>query len=145
MIITPMQRAHIAAVLEIERSTSLAPWSDRGFLESIEHHRARVYCDADHVCGFVIYRQTADQAELLNIAIAPGRQGTGCGSRLLRAMIYELRGTIRQLSLEVRVSNFRAIRLYQQLGFIQVGERRGYYPTADEHLREDALVMCRDF
>ena len=77
--------------------------------------------------------------------MAPGRQGTGCGSRLLRAMIYELRGTIRQLSLEVRVSNFRAIRLYQQLGFIQVGERRGYYPTADEHLREDALVMCREF
>ena len=145
MIIAPMQQAHIAAVLDIERTTSLAPWSDRGFLESIEHHQARLYCDAEHVCGFVVYRQTGDQAELLNIAIAPGRQGSGCGRRLLRAMIYELRGKIRQLSLEVRVSNFRAIRLYDQHGFIQVGERRGYYPIADEHLREDALVMCREF
>ena len=145
MIIAPMQQAHIAAVLDIERLTSLAPCSDRGFLESIEHHQARVYCDAEHVCGFVVYRQTGDQAELLNIAIAPGRQGSGCGRRLLRATIYELRGKIRQLSLEVRVSNFRAIRLYDQHGFIQVGERRGYYPTADEHLREDALVMCREF
>jgi ribosomal-protein-alanine N-acetyltransferase len=145
MIITPMQRAHIAAVLEIERSTSLAPWSDRGFIKSIEHHQARVYCDAKHVCGFAVYRQTGDQAELLNIAIALGHQGTGCGGRLLRAMIYELRGKIRQLSLEVRVSNFRAIRLYYQHNFIQVGERRGYYPTADEHRREDALVMCREF
>lgn len=145
MIITPMQRAHIAAVLEIERSTSLAPWSDRGFIESIEHHQARVYCDAEHVCGFAVYRQTGDQAELLNIAIARGHQGTGCGGRLLRAMIYELRGKIRQLSLEVRVSNFRAIRLYDQHDFIQVGERRGYYPTADEHRREDALVMYREF
>ena len=145
MIIAPMQRPHIAAVLDIERSTSLAPWSDRGFLVSIEHHQARVCCDAEHVCGFIVYRRTGDQAELLNIAIAPGRQGSGCGRRLLRAMIYELRGKIRQLSLEGRVSNFRAIRLYDQHGFVQVGERRGYYRTADEHLREDALVMCREF
>ena len=81
VIISPMRRLHIGAVLEIERSTSLAPWSDRGFLESIDHHQARVYYDADQVCGFAVYRQTDDQAELLNIAIRPSWQGTGCGGR----------------------------------------------------------------
>mgnify|MGYP002008361919 CR=1 FL=1 len=138
-----MRRHHVEAVLTIERLTSLAPWSDVGFIESIARHTARVYCVADQVRGFAVCRRIANSAELLNIAIHPSHHGSGCGDRLLRSIVYELPSEVVELTLEVRVSNFRAIRLYRSHGFKQIGERTGYYPTSDAYMREDALVMCR--
>jgi ribosomal-protein-alanine N-acetyltransferase len=80
--------------------------------------------------------------ELHNIAIHPEHQGIGLGSVMLDYFITNLPNEIKSIYLEVRLSNFRAIRLYQERGFVQVGERRDYYKT--ELGREDALLMCRD-
>ena len=46
----------------------------------------------------------------------------------------------RGYTLEVRVSNGEALRLYERLGFQARGVRRGYYTDN----REDALIMWRD-
>ena len=72
------------------------------------------------------------------IAVAPDREGTGLGARLLadllrRATAFECRDVL----LEVRVDNLRAQRLYERFGFEPVGVRRGYYQPANA----DALVM----
>src|SRR5216683_531004 len=56
--------------------------------------------------------------------------------------LFELTGgeTRRGYTLEVRVSNDVAIKLYEQAGFKARGVRRGYYTDN----REDALIMWRD-
>lgn len=89
--------------------------------------------------GFAVVATVLDQAELHNIAVHPDIQGQGLGRQLLAAMIEQLPAAIKNFYLEVRVSNIPAIRLYQQLGFVQIAERRDYYKT--QFGREDALIM----
>ena len=55
-------------------------------------------------------------------------------------LVKNLADSVSKVYLEVRESNFSAIRLYNKAGFTEVGQRRGYYPT--EFGREDALLMC---
>ncbi len=80
------------------------------------------------------------QADVLTMAVAPGRWGRGIGSGLLRALLAEAaeRGCAEVL-LEVRVDNPRAQRLYRRHGFADAGVRRGYYQPSGT----DALVMRR--
>ena len=61
------------------------------------------------------------------------------GSQLLRHTLQSLDDAIESVLLEVRVSNFPAIRLYLNYGFMEVGRRRDYYRT--EFGREDAILM----
>ena len=93
----------------------------------------------NNVLGFAVVANVLDQAELHNIAIASALQGKGLGRQLLDGMIQQLPAEVKNLYLEVRVSNIPAIRLYQQTGFVQIAERRDYYKT--EFGREDALIM----
>ena len=96
----------------------------------------------NQVVGFGILSTVLDQAELHNIAIDPPVQGLGLGAAMLDHLLDNLADEVASIFLEVRLSNFRAIRLYQERGFVKVGERRDYYKTALG--REDALLMCRE-
>lgn len=80
------------------------------------------------------------QADVLTVAVAPGRWGRGIGSALLRALLAEAaeRGCA-EVFLEVRIDNPRAQRLYRRHGFADAGVRRGYYQPSGT----DALVMRR--
>ena len=81
-----------------------------------------------------------EEMHLLNLTVTPAAQGRGLARGLLDALVarcrHEQRGA---LWLEVRESNQRARRIYQDYGFEGVGLRRGYYPASDR--REDAVVM----
>ena len=147
MSICPQQQAFIRAmqiddladVLAIEQATSQSPWSELQFEQSM-HDTVVLICDT-RLVGFLVLGSVLDQAEVHNLAIHPQHQGEGLGSALLDHGIDSLAPEITVLHLEVRVSNFRAIRLYQQRGFVEVGERRDYYKT--EYGRENALLMSR--
>jgi ribosomal-protein-alanine N-acetyltransferase len=77
----------------------------------------------------------------MNVAVHPDRQRRGIASRLLERLFVLTRDDERRgYTLEVRVSNDGAIRLYEGLGFESRGIRRGYYTDN----REDALIMWRD-
>ena len=70
-------------------------------------------------------------------------QGQGLGRKLLDFLLKDTREQQAEVMfLEVRVSNIRAIELYEQNGFAEVGQRKGYYPA--EGGREDAIVMAQD-
>ena len=71
-------------------------------------------------------------------------QGEGLGRIMVEHMLKCARnkGAARTF-LEVRPSNHVAIKLYESMGFTQIGERRGYYPGHEG--REDALVLALDF
>lgn len=139
-IIRNMTRDDLAQVVAIERAATISPWSAVQFEESLGDHHCLVLCDnSASVIGYAIASTLLDRAEVLNICISRDHQGNGHGSRLLAEVIGQLPREIEVVYLEVRVSNFSAIRLYHNHGFVEVGQRRDYYPT--EFGREDAILM----
>lgn len=83
---------------------------------------------AGKVVGFLIGRQTGDEAEILNLAVAPGSRRSGEGSALLRAAVVEFRRRgVSRVFLEVRESNVIGIAFYSKHSFSQTGRREGYY------------------
>ena len=81
------------------------------------------------------------EAEVLTLAVAPGRWGGGIGSALLEALLAEARErSCAEVFLEVRADNPRARRLYLRNGFVEVGVRRAYYQPSGT----DAIVMRKD-
>jgi ribosomal-protein-alanine N-acetyltransferase len=90
------------------------------------------------VVGFAGMWLQVDEAHIATIATHPDWRGRGIGQRTLLALLREAqRCQVQTVTLEVRVSNLIAQRLYQKYGFREVGRRRAYY----QDNREDALLM----
>lgn len=85
-----------------------------------------------------------DEVSLLNICVAAPAQGQGIAREVIRTLLshYETQGA-RRMFLEVRASNRAAQRVYDALGFNEIGQRRHYYPT--ETGREDAQCMALEW
>lgn len=93
------------------------------------------------IVGFVGVWLLADEAHIVTIAVRDGRRGRGIGELLLIAAIEEaMRERQDVVTLECRVSNSVALRLYEKYGFQRVGLRPRYY--SDNH--EDAYVLTAD-
>ena len=135
-----MQTDDLQDLLIIEQMNSFSPWTSRQFTEA-QNYIYVLVCDSA-VIGFAALTQSYDQAELQNFSIHRGYQNLGYGKRLLDFAFQQLSQDVKQIFLEVRVSNFTAIRLYHSLGFEATGSRRDYYQT--EFGREDALIMSVD-
>ena len=99
---------------------------------------------AEDPAGVLICRTAAGEAEILTVGVAPWARRRGIGEALMTAAI----GVARQMGagemfLEVDVGNAAAVGLYQRLGFVRAGMRRGYYDRGAAG-RADALVMRLD-
>jgi len=94
------------------------------------------------VVGFALARATGDEAELLLLAVARGRQRRGVGTMLIEAFVSAARdhGAAR-VHLEVREGN-HALGIYERAGFSLVGRRRNYYRGADGNAY-DALTLAK--
>lgn len=80
------------------------------------------------VVGFLIGRQVRDEAEVLNLAVAPVNRRMGGGGALLRTAVAEFRKRgVNRVFLEVRESNAAGIAFYAKHSFSKVGRREGYY------------------
>lgn len=91
--------------------------------------------------GFVLARLAADEAEILTIAVDPTVRGKGVGRALLAENLRQAaRAGARAMFLEVDQDNAPALALYGRVGFVKVGERKGYYPGKDGQ-RATAIVM----
>lgn len=94
--------------------------------------------------GFILTRMAADEAEILSVAVARRARGRGLGGRLLRRNLQRLVAFgVRRVFLEVEAGNAPALALYGRIGFVQVGQREGYYRGADDRA-STALVLRRD-
>ena len=140
MKIRPASSEDLTAILTIEQLTNKAPWTEQQFLSSIEvGHYSVVLEDNKCILGFAIYSPIIPESHLLNIAISPTFQGQGLGRQLLKKVIMQnkLLG-VKSLTLEVRVSNYSAIKLYESEGFCKDAIRPNYYSGSP---KEDALLM----
>ena len=129
----------LAQISAIENNTSAYPCSNQQLHDCIES--TYLLLGDNRLLGFAVIVTVEKQAELHNIAIDPQEQGKGLGSLFLTALVAGLPATVEQFYLEVRVSNYRAIRLYHQLGFNKIAERKDYYRNGLG--REDAIIMAK--
>ncbi len=139
----PMSESDLAAIMAIEQRAYEYPWTETIFQDCL-----RVgYCcwigvNGEEVVGYAVMSVGGGEAHLLNICVSPEFRRQGLGRRLLDHMLEAaLEHQSDTVFLEVRVSNLAAIRLYQGLGFNEVGMRKGYYPTPAG--REDAIILAR--
>ena len=129
-------------IMTIERESYPIPWSRR-MVESELRHPDGVCLVAEHegrILGYILMALQADIWHILNVTVHPLHRGRRIGDALVRAAVRV--GDRREhvgFTLEVRVSNERAIRLYQRLGFVTHGVRPRYYSDNGE----DALIMWR--
>jgi ribosomal-protein-alanine N-acetyltransferase len=136
----------LAAVERIERSSYPTPWSRSMFAGELA--KPSSLClgafeeETGELVGYVIASRYVDAWHVMNVAVAGGRRRRGVGGALL-SRLFELTESgeePRGYTLEVRVSNDEAIRLYERAGFRRRGIRRGYYTDN----REDALIMWKE-
>jgi [ribosomal protein S18]-alanine N-acetyltransferase len=143
--IVAMTRDDIPAVLEIEQSSHVQPWHEAFFVEELERPQAQAHVaclmkppQCRQVVGYVCFWLVADEVQIFNIAVHIAHRRHGIGQRLLRhALLTGHQRQARVAVLEVRRSNAAARRLYQQMDFQPVGERKDYYGG----LREPAILM----
>jgi [ribosomal protein S18]-alanine N-acetyltransferase len=138
--------ADLAAIERIERRAYPTPWSRSMFAGELA--KTSSIClgafDADvdeTLVAYLIISRYADAWHVMNVAVHDDYRGQGVATQLLNRLFELTAGDDRRgYTLEVRVSNIAAIRLYERLGFVARGVRRGYYTDN----REDALIMWKD-
>lgn len=143
--IRPMLDSDIEAVLAIERVSYPFPWSEQGFIVLLNEGFALVLEDADlNVVGYACCRAIIDEVDVLNICIAEHLRGQGVGAWFLeRVQIRLAEAKYNRALLEVRVENEPARKLYQKLGWVEDGIRKGYYRNKDG-TQTDAVLMSLD-
>jgi len=141
--IKSLQLKDLNAIEEIERRSYPTPWSRSMFAGELA--KPASVClgafEGERMAGYMIISRYVDAWHVMNIAVDPEFRRRGIATALLERL-FELTEdeSRRGYTLEVRVSNEGAIKLYERLGFRSRGIRRGYYTDN----REDALIMWRD-
>lgn len=119
------------------------PWSQTALHDDIADNEKAIYIVAEEqeqIAGYAGMWITLDEAHITNVAVHPKFRRKGIGETLVAALLRQARrhGALHQ-TLEVRVSNEAAIKLYEGMGFEGVGVRKRYYYDNNE----DALIMWR--
>ena len=141
IVLRPMTQSDLPAVCAIEQQVQYAPWTEKLFSDGLERHLCLVAERAEQIVGFAVVQFVVDEASLLNIAVEPTQQKQGIGRLLLDEVLTQASAKkATTVFLEVRASNQRAIQMYQQAGFNEMGLRKNYYPAANG--KEDAVMMA---
>ncbi len=142
--VTRMRRRHLRGVMAIERRVYARPWSPNLFVAEMTEPNNRCYLVAridKAVVGYAGLICYGDEAHITNIAVDPQHQRRRIATRLLYEQMFQaIEMGANAVSLEVRVTNYFAQRLYARFGFRPAGVRRNYY----QELNEDALIMWTD-
>ncbi|WP_266180963.1 ribosomal protein S18-alanine N-acetyltransferase [Dyella humicola] len=142
--IRTMRREDLPAVAAMEASSYDFPWSQGIFSDCLKAgHPCWVMWAEGEAAGYGVLSVAAGEAHVLNVCIGPGHRGLGLGRLLMRRLLDIARwnGATR-VFLEVRPSNPIAQKLYESMGFAEIGRRPKYYPAKQG--REDAIVMALD-
>jgi ribosomal-protein-alanine N-acetyltransferase len=142
--IRPMMEIDLAQVAQVEQQSYAFPWSENIFRDCLRvGYTCRALDLQGQIIGYGVMSLGAGEAHILNVCVRDEFRNLGFGRRLLEHLLERAAASgVAEAFLEVRPSNLAAIRLYQHLGFEQIGIRRGYYQAPDG--REDAIVLKRE-
>jgi [ribosomal protein S18]-alanine N-acetyltransferase len=144
LVIEPMQLADLDAVHRIELASFSSPWPPNAYRSELETNRLASYLVARIDGEIVAYGGMwlmVDEAHITTFAVHPAWRRQKVGERLLLAFLdLAVARQAREATLEVRLSNISARRLYEKYGFRPVGLRPRYYSDNGE----DALIMTTE-
>ncbi len=141
--IRPMKLVDVDEVSLLERAIFPMPWPGQAFVHELNDGPTS-FClvarDGALLAGYLVAWFVYDEAHLGNIAVRPELRRRGVATSLMQRLLREAEArSVRRMTLEVRVSNIEAIKIYRRFGFKAISIRRGYYVDN----REDAFVMLR--
>ena len=142
--VRPLAVSDLEAVMEIELRAYTYPWTEGIFRDCMRVGYCCWCYEVDGaIQGYGVMSVAAGESHILNVSVNPDAQRQGIGTKLLKHFLQLARRHNADIAmLEVRPTNTAAIRLYEKLGFNEIGVRRNYYP-ADGGQREDALLLAR--
>jgi [ribosomal protein S18]-alanine N-acetyltransferase len=148
VVIKPIAIHDLALMLDIEQRSHSHPWTRGNFEDAFAAGYLVIGAwepgAAGQLLGFAMLMKVLDEAELLDIAVAPEFRRSGVARVLLRDAQDRLRVVgCTGIYLEVRATNASARALYREQGFEEIGLRVGYYPAGRG--REDAILMKKVF
>ena len=133
-----MREADLDVVTELEAQAYSQPWNAHVFAEELSQP-SRTYIvieDQTEVLGYAGLMVVGTEAHVTTGVVHPDRREDRLGTRLMLALAAEaIEQGAKSMTLEVRVSNEAAQRLYRRFGMAPVGMRRKYYQD------EDAMIM----
>lgn len=141
LVIRQMELTDIDQVVDVEKAAFDTPWSEDIFYQEVVDNQFAHYFVAEIdevIIGYAGLWVVVDDAQITNIAITPSYRGHKLGEKLFGfTMQQAVRLGSNRLSLEVRVSNIIAQRMYRKFGLVPGGLRKSYYTDN----QEDAIVM----
>lgn len=136
-----LNAAHVPQIAALEAASFSAPWDEASIRAELDNPLAlwlAAVAEDGTVLGYVGSQSCFEEADILNVCVAPEARRRGVAEALMRELEARLAPKgVERISLEVRASNLPAIRLYEKLGYVQVGLRKNYYVKP----REDALIL----
>ena len=138
----PLAVADLEAIMEIELRAYSFPWSPGIFRDCLRvGYCCWCYEIDDQIHGYGVMSVAAGESHILNLTVRPESQRQGIGIKLMKHFLQLAgRHNADTVMLEVRPSNIAAIRLYEALGFNEIGVRQNYYPAGEG--REDAVLLA---
>ena len=131
-------------ICAIEQLCQEDPWTRGNFSDALKTgYQIQAVTEPSNadIIGYYVAMKGVDEVHLLNINIAPAYQKRGYAWLLLEYLrLWTVAEQAHWIWLEVRQRNERALHLYQQFGFKQVGHRKDYYALKNG-AREDAILM----
>lgn len=143
LIIVPMDESHVSAVADLEKQCFSDPWSENSVRSELNNTLSYwlVALIDNTLVGYIGSQSAAGESDIMNVAVSPMHRNCGIATKLIERLSSDLGAQeMEAISLEVRESNFSAIRLYEKMGFITVGVRPNYY----FHPKENALIMRKE-
>ncbi|MBP7547877.1 MAG: ribosomal protein S18-alanine N-acetyltransferase [Corallincola sp.] len=138
----PLTLAELPLMVVLEQQGHSHPMSEKQLASCLG---GRYYAigawRGERLLGFAIAETVIDEGTVIDLVVATDVRRSGIARRLLEALLerWQHAGVV-SVFLEVRAGNQPARQLYHQLGFNEIGLRRGYYPAASG--REDAVQMA---
>ena len=139
MIAREWTKSDISQIAEIEKQCFSDPWSEQAFESGMNSpfFYGILFEEGGQVCAYACEMVIFEDAEILNVAVAPSFRRRGLGEELMLALEnYAKNKGAERLLLEVREGNIPARGLYEKQGFEAYGVRKNYYEDG-----ENAVVM----
>lgn len=143
MQIRKMIEEDIEDISKLEQICFSMPWSKAAFQKALHQPEVLflVAKENEKVVGYVGMYIAVDEGNITNMAVAPEHRKKQIGAGLLETLLKEAADRkIQQIFLEVRQGNLPARKLYQKIGFMEIGQRKNFYDKP----REDAVLMKKD-
>lgn len=135
-----MQSADLPRVVDIERACFGERWTLASFQNELSNSASSYFVatEGDEIVGYAGYWLILEEAHVTTIGVDPKHQRRGFGDLLMLDLIeHAAKAGAKWVTLEVRLSNIGAQKMYEKFGFTSLGRRKGYYQDNNE----DALIM----